>query len=99
MRCRLLRGGLLALQRRHVGHAGAPSGRPGLHALTQGATGYAGARALNPATPSILLQVGWIGVLGMGVGRSLCCWRCGTAPWAWLGAALTVLGTAMVLLR
>jgi drug/metabolite transporter (DMT)-like permease len=91
-------------------------------------SGYAGARALNPATPRILLQVGWIGFLGMGVGMSLVLlalqhgtvgmvailssvspvlvlpllWlRLGRAPapGAWLGAALTVLGTAVVLLR
>jgi drug/metabolite transporter (DMT)-like permease len=91
-------------------------------------SGYAGARALNPATPRILLQVGWIGFLGMGVGMSLILlalqhgsvgmvailssvspvlllpllwWRLGRAPapGAWLGAALTVLGTALVLLR
>jgi drug/metabolite transporter (DMT)-like permease len=91
-------------------------------------SGYRGARALNPATPRILLQVGWIGFLGMGVGMSLILlalkhgsvgmvailssvspvlvlpllWlRLGRAPavGAWLGAALTVLGTAVVLLR
>lgn len=91
-------------------------------------SGYAGARALQPTTPRILLQVGWIGFLGMGVGMSmillalqhgdvgmvailssvspvlllpLLWWRLGRAPapGAWLGAALTVLGTALVLLR
>jgi len=91
-------------------------------------SGYAGARALHPATPRILLQVGWIGFLGMGVGMTfillalkhgdvgmvailssvspvlvlpLLWWRLGRAPapGAWLGAALTVLGTALVLLR
>jgi drug/metabolite transporter (DMT)-like permease len=90
--------------------------------------GYAGARALQPATPRILLQVGWIGFLGMGLGMTLIMlalqhgevglvailssvspvlllpllWlRLGRAPapGAWLGAALTVLGTALVLLR
>ena len=89
-------------------------------------SGYAGARALKPVTPRILLQVGWIGFLGMGVGMSLILlalqhgsvgmvailssvspvlllpllWlRLGRAPapGAWLGAAVTVLGTALVL--
>jgi drug/metabolite transporter (DMT)-like permease len=91
-------------------------------------SGYVGARALNPATPRILLRVGWIGFLGMGVGMSMILlalqhgdvgmvailssvspvlllpllWlRLGRAPapGAWLGAALTVLGTGLVLLR
>ena len=91
-------------------------------------SGYAGARALQRATPRILLQVGWIGFLGMGLGMTLIMlalrqgdvglvailssvspvlvlpllWlRLGRAPapGAWLGAGLTVLGTALVLLR
>lgn len=91
-------------------------------------SGYAGARALQPATPRILVQVGLIGFIGMGVGMSLVLlalqqgdvgmvailssvspvlllpllWlRLGRAPapMAWLGAGLTVLGTALVLLR
>ena len=91
-------------------------------------SGYAGARALHPATLRTLLQVGWIGFLGMGVGMSMVLlalqhgdvgmvailssvspvlllpllWlRLGRAPapGAWLGAGLTVLGTALVLLR
>jgi drug/metabolite transporter (DMT)-like permease len=34
-------------------------------------SGFAAARAQNPATARILAQVGWIGFLGMGVGMSL----------------------------
>jgi drug/metabolite transporter (DMT)-like permease len=34
-------------------------------------SGYAGAGALNPANLRTLLQVGWIGFLGMGVGMSM----------------------------
>lgn len=92
------------------------------------ASGFAAARAQQPATLRILFQVGWIGFLGMGVGMSLVLlalqhgdvglvailssvspvlvlpllWlRLGRAPapGAWWGAALTVLGTALVLLR
>jgi drug/metabolite transporter (DMT)-like permease len=91
-------------------------------------SGFAAARAQQQATPRILLQVGWIGFLGMGVGMTfillalqhgdvglvailssvspvlvlpLLWWRLGRAPasGAWLGAGLTVLGTALVLLR
>ena len=91
-------------------------------------SGYAAARAQRPATLPVLLQVGFIGFLGMGVGMSLVLmalqhgdvgmvailssvspvlvlpllwWRMGRAPapGAWLGAGLTVLGTALVLLR
>lgn len=91
-------------------------------------SGYPGARALQRATPGMLVKVGWIGFLGMGVGMSLILlalrhgdvgmvailssvspvlllpllWlRLGRAPapGAWLGAGLTVLGTALVLLR
>jgi drug/metabolite transporter (DMT)-like permease len=91
-------------------------------------SGFAAARAQHPANARILLQVGWIGFLGMGVGMTLILlalqhgdvglvailssvspvlvlpllWlRLGRAPapGAWLGAGLTVLGTALVLLR
>jgi len=91
-------------------------------------SGYAAARAQQPATLRVLLLVGFIGFLGMGVGMSLVLmalqrgdvgmvailssvspvlvlpllwWRMGRAPapGAWLGAGLTVLGTALVLLR
>ncbi|NVO05488.1 MAG: DMT family transporter [Rhodoferax sp.] len=91
-------------------------------------SGFAAARAQHQATPRVLLQVGWIGFLGMGVGMTfillalkhgdvglvailssvspvlllpLLWLRLGRAPapGAWLGAALTVLGTALVLLR
>jgi uncharacterized membrane protein len=34
-------------------------------------SGFAAARARSKASPRILLQVGWIGFLGMGVGMSL----------------------------
>jgi drug/metabolite transporter (DMT)-like permease len=91
-------------------------------------SGYSGARALQPATPRMLVQVGWIGFLGMGLGMSLILlalrhgdvgmvailssvspvlvlpllWlRLGRAPapGAWFGACLTVVGTALVLMR
>lgn len=91
-------------------------------------SGYPAARALNRANLRTLLQVGWIGFIGMGVGMSLILlalqhgdvgmvailssvspvlllpllWlRLGRAPapGAWLGAGLTVLGTALVLMR
>ncbi|WP_342620759.1 DMT family transporter [Rhodoferax sp. GW822-FHT02A01] len=91
-------------------------------------SGYPAARAQNPATPRVLLLVGFIGFLGMGVGMSLILWalkhgdvgmvailssvspvvvlpllwwrlRRAPAPGAWLGAALTVVGTALVLSR
>jgi drug/metabolite transporter (DMT)-like permease len=91
-------------------------------------SGFAAARARNRASPRILLQVGWIGFLGMGVGMSLILlalkhgdvgmvailssvspvlvlpllWlrlQRAPAPGAWLGAGLTVAGTALVLLR
>ena len=91
-------------------------------------SGYGPARAQQAATGHVLLQVGFIGFLGMGVGMSLILlalahgdvgmvailssvspvlvlpllwWRMGRAPapGAWLGAALTVLGTILVLMR
>lgn len=91
-------------------------------------SGFAAARAQNPATLRVLAQVGWIGFLGMGVGMSLILlalrhgdvglvailssvspvlvlpllWlrlKRAPAPGAWLGAGLTVLGTALVLMR
>jgi drug/metabolite transporter (DMT)-like permease len=91
-------------------------------------SGFAAARAQHKASARILLQVCWIGFIGMGVGMTLILlalqhgdvglvailssvspvlllpllWlRLGRAPapGAWLGAGLTVLGTALVLLR
>jgi drug/metabolite transporter (DMT)-like permease len=91
-------------------------------------SGYPAARSHNPANVRVLLQVGFIGFLGMGVGMSLILsalqhgdvglvailssvspvvvlpllwWRLGRAPapGAWAGAALTVVGTALVLSR
>jgi len=89
---------------------------------------YPGARAQNPVNGRVLLQVGFIGFLGMGVGMSLVLmalqkgdvgmvailssvspvlvlpllwWRLGRAPalGAWVGAALTVTGTVLLLSR
>jgi drug/metabolite transporter (DMT)-like permease len=91
-------------------------------------SGFAAARAQHKASARILLQVGWIGFLGMGVGMTLILlalkhgdvgmvailssvspvlvlpllWlrlHRAPAPGAWLGAGLTVLGTALVLMR
>lgn len=91
-------------------------------------SGYPAAKTQQPANLRLLLQVGFIGFLGMGVGMSLILlalkhgdvgmvailssvspvlvlpllwWRLGRAPapGAWLGAGMTVLGTALVLLR
>jgi drug/metabolite transporter (DMT)-like permease len=91
-------------------------------------SGFAAARAQHKASARILLQVGWIGFLGMGVGMTLILlalkhgdvgmvailssvspvlvlpllWlrlRRAPAPGAWLGAGMTVLGTALVLMR
>lgn len=91
-------------------------------------SGFAAARAQQPMTLRMLLQVALVGCIGMGLGMSLVLmalrqgdvgmvtilssvspvfllpllwWRMGRAPakGAWLGAGLTVLGTALVLLR
>jgi drug/metabolite transporter (DMT)-like permease len=91
-------------------------------------SGVAAARAHAPPTRSVLIQVGWVGFIGMGVGMSLILlalrhgdvgmvgilssvtpvlvlpllWfhlRRAPAHAAWVGAGLTVLGTALVLLR
>jgi len=91
-------------------------------------SGFAAARPNAPPTRSVLVQVGWVGFIGMGVGMSLIMlalqhgdvgmvgilssvtpvlvlpllWfhlRRAPAQGAWLGAGLTVLGTALVLLR
>jgi drug/metabolite transporter (DMT)-like permease len=91
-------------------------------------SGFAAARAQHRVSARILLQVGWIGFLGMGVGMTLILLALqhgdvgmvailssispvlllpllwlhlgrAPAPGAWLGASLTVSGTALVLLR
>jgi drug/metabolite transporter (DMT)-like permease len=91
-------------------------------------SGFAAARAHAAPTRAVVVQVAWVGLIGMGVGMGLIMlalqhgdvgtvgvlssvtpvlvlpllWmRMGRAParGAWLGAGLTVLGTALVLLR
>jgi len=91
-------------------------------------SGFAPARAHALPNRAVLVQVGWVGFIGMGVGMSLIMlalqhgdvgmvgilssvtpvlvlpllwFHLGRAParGAWLGAGLTVLGTALVLLR